>query len=315
MCRGARHRSPCWWLLCAGAASVTLPVAGPSQPPSPAPRQAPAPPLATQNPSAPAGSAAPAESAASHPGASDTTSGQPAATPLTETPADLVAAGDREHAAMRAPAALDDYERAIALDSTDYEALYKAAREAVDLGEFERDATKRQHDFDTGLRFARRAAALNPSAPDGHFHVARALGREALSVGGRKRIQYAKEVRSEALAALAADPNHPGALHVLGVWNAEVMRLSGIERFIARNLLGGGILGTASWKEAVRDLEQAVDAEPTRIVHHLDLGKIYGDIGNKAKAREQFQLVISMPPTDYNDPRYKQDAERQLARL
>ena len=30
--------------------------------------------------------------------------------------------------------------------------------------------------------------------------------------------------------AARLDPNHPGALHVLGVWNAEVMRLSGIER-------------------------------------------------------------------------------------
>ncbi len=125
--------------------------------------------------------------------------------------------------------------------------------------------------------------AANPTGPDGHFAVARALGRQALSVGGKKRIQFAKEVRAEALAALSNDPNHAGALHVMGVWNAEVMRLSGIERFIARNLLGGGILGTASWREAVRYMEESVAVEPKRIVHHLDLGKVYADIGEKAK--------------------------------
>jgi len=93
------------------------------------------------------------------------------------------------------------------------------------------------------------------------------------------------------------------------------MRLSGIERFIARNLLGGGILGTASWKDAVRYMEQSVAIEPKRVVHHLDLGKIYADIGDKAKAREQFEIVIATPAAEYNDPHYKQDAERRLAHL
>jgi tetratricopeptide (TPR) repeat protein len=242
-----------------------------------------------------------------------TTSDGPA--PAPQTAANYIATGDRDHAAMQPSAALADYEHAIALDSNDYEALYKAARDAVDLGEFEPDATVKQHDFDIALHFARRAVAVNPSGPDGHFHVARALGREALAVGGKKRIQYAKEVRSEALTALSEDPQHPGALHVMGVWNAEVMRLSGIERFIARNLLGGGILGTASWKDAVHYMEESVAIEPKRIVHHLDLGKIYADTGDKAKAREQFEMVMALPAAEYNDPHYKQDAEHQLARL
>jgi tetratricopeptide (TPR) repeat protein len=237
------------------------------------------------------------------------------AAPKEQTAADYIAAGDRDYLAMQAQPALADYEHAVALDSNSYEALYKAAREAVDLGEFEPDERIRQQDFDTGLRFARRAVAINPTGPDGHFHVARALGREALAVGGKKRIQYAKEVRAEALTALSTDPNHPGALHVMGVWNAEVMRLSSIERFIARTLLGGGILGTANWNDAVRYMEESVAIEPKRIVHHLDLGKIYADIGDKAKAREQFQLVLSLPAAEYNDPHYKQDAERRLTHL
>lgn len=232
-----------------------------------------------------------------------------------QTAANYVAAGDSERTALQPRQALGDFERAIALDSNNYDALYKASREAVDLGEFEANPAAKQQDFDMGLRFAERATVVNPTGPDGHFAVARVLGREALAVGGKKRIQFAKQVRAEALAALSYDPNHAGALHVMGVWNAEVMRLSGIERFIARNLLGGGVLGTASWKEAVRYLEEAVGIEPKRIVHHLDLGKVYADIGEKSKARQQFEIVLSTPVAEYNDPHYKEDAQRQLARL
>jgi tetratricopeptide (TPR) repeat protein len=229
--------------------------------------------------------------------------------------ADHIAAGDQERAAMHPDAALAEYERAIALDSSNYEALYKASREAVDLGEFEPNEATRKADFATALGYARRAVTANPAGADGHFAVARVLGRQALSVGGKARIRYAKEVRVEALAALKADSNHAGALHVLGVWNAEVMRLSGLERFIARNLLGGGVLGSANWQEAVRYMERSVAVEPQRIVHHLDLGKIYADIGDTAKAREQFQLVVSAVPAEYNDPHYQQDAQRRLAHL
>jgi tetratricopeptide (TPR) repeat protein len=255
------------------------------------------------NPSSPA-SAATTDSTAR--GTSDT---------IAETAAAYIAAGNRARAAMQADGALGDFTRAIGLDSTNYVALYSASREAVDLGEFESNPTAKHQDFDTGLLFARRAVAANPAGADGHFAVARALGREALSVGGKKRIEFAKEVRAEALTALSDDPQHAGALHIMGVWNAEVMRLSGIQRFIARTLLGGGILGTASWKEAVRYMEESVALEPNRIVHHLDLGKIYADIGNKAKAREQFETVLALPSTEYNDPHYKEDAQRQLARL
>jgi tetratricopeptide (TPR) repeat protein len=226
-----------------------------------------------------------------------------------------IADGDREHVAMHAGPALADYEQALASDSMNYEALYKAAREAVDLGEFDPTEATRTADYATALGYARRAVAVDSGGAEGHFHVARALGRQALAVGTKARIRYAKAVRAEALKALAIDPHHAGALHVMGVWNAEVMRLSGFERFIARNLLGGGILGSASWQEAVRYMEQSVAADPQRIVHHLDLGKIYADIGETAKARDQFELVLSSPLADFNDPQYQKDARNRLAKL
>ena len=232
-----------------------------------------------------------------------------------QSPAEHVALGDREHAAMNVSAALKHYEAAIAAEPTNYEALWKAAREAVDLGEFEGSKDERGRLYASAEQYARRAVQANPSDAEGHFHLARALGRNALTMGTKDRIKYAGVVRSQALEALKLDPKHPGALHVMGVWNAEVMRLNGFSRMIAKNFLGGKVFGEASWKEAQRYMEESVAAEPNRLIHHLDLAKIYADMDNTAKAREQFELVVRGPATEYNDPRYQQDAEQRLRDL
>ena len=60
-----------------------------------------------------------------------------------QTAAEHIALGDRDHAAMNAAGALQHYEAAIKLDPKIYEALWKASREAVDVGEFDADAKER----------------------------------------------------------------------------------------------------------------------------------------------------------------------------
>lgn len=235
-----------------------------------------------------------------------------------QSPAQHIAEGDSAHAALDPTAALAHYQAALAMDSTNYEALWKASREAVDLGEFEPDKIK-QHDYYTeGERLARRAVAADSTNAEGHFALARALGRVALTLGAHDRVKYGKAVRSEALAALSYDSLHAGALHVMGRWNAEIMRLSGFSRFFAKTFLGGGIFGQASWDSAVSYMEKSVAADPTRLVHHLDLAEIYRDRdheGDKARARAQFEAVIDGAVTEYNDRFYKKQAAAELAKL
>jgi tetratricopeptide (TPR) repeat protein len=232
-----------------------------------------------------------------------------------QTAAEHVLAGDRAHAALDAAAALEEYERALSLDPENYEGLWKASRDAVDLGEFTADKKRRAEYYRRGEGYARRAVAVNATDAEAHFHLARAVGVTALSLGVRDRVKYATEVRAEALRALERDPKHPGALHVLGVWNAEVMRLSGFERTIARTFLGGKVFGSASWADAVRYMEEAVAVDPHRLTHHLDLARIYRDRGEKAKSRDQYEAVIRGAVTEFNDAHYKRLAARELAAL
>ena len=232
-----------------------------------------------------------------------------------QSPAEHIALGDSAYTHFKPDEALTHYRAAIGSDSSNYEALWKAARSEIDLAEAEKDEGRRNQYSIAGESLARRAIKVNSQDAEAHFHLARALGRRALSVGVRDRVKFGTEVRAEALEALRLDPNHPGALHVMGVWNAEVMRLNGIQRFFAKNVLGGRVFGEASWDKAVSFMERAVAVDPDRIVHHLDLGKIYADVGDKAKARTQLELVVRGRRIDYNDPAYQREAQAALEKL
>ena len=241
-----------------------------------------------------------------------------AATAGAQTAAMHVAEGDSASAALNASAALHHYQAAIAIDSTDYAALWKASREAVSLGEFDTSKTQQKAFYQQGEGYGRRAVKADSTGADGWFALARAIGRNSLTLGKKERVHFAKEIRDDALTSLKYDSVNAGALHVMGRWNAEIMRLSGFSRFFAKTFLGGAVFDAASWDSAVVYMNRAVKIEPDRIVHHLDLGEIYLDRdhqGDKALAREQLTLVVNGTPTEYNDPFYKKQAQQQLAKL
>lgn len=226
-----------------------------------------------------------------------------------------MAAADSAYTRRDVAQALRHYLAAIAADSGNYAALWKASRTEVDLAE----AAPRGPGMDSLLTSAQRhaeaAIRVRPADAEGHFALARALGRRALSVGTMDRIRYSKVVRSEALEALKHDSLHAGALHVLGMWHAEVMRVNGLARVFARTFLGAQVFGLANWDEAQRLLEEAVRVDPTRIVHRLDLAGIYADRGERDQARAQYEWIAAAPITEPNDDLYKRQAAERLRRL
>jgi hypothetical protein len=135
-----------------------------------------------------------------------------------------------------------------------------------------------------------------------------AIGRTSLTLGKKARVQRATEIRAAALKAIELNPRQDGAFHVMGRWNAEIMRLSSIERFFAKSFLGGAVFSQASWDNAVAYMKRAVDVRPEFIYHHYDLALIYIDTKKWSLARQQLELIPPLPLIDVMDPVWKQEA-------
>jgi tetratricopeptide (TPR) repeat protein len=242
-----------------------------------------------------------------------------AAAPLgAQNVADHVSAGVAAREARDPAGALKHFQAALALDSMNYQANWEAALALIDIGKATPDEVKspaRDSLYALAEVYARRAATANPSDAEGHFALANAIGRASLTRSKKERVQRASEIRNEALRAIQLNPRHDGAYHVLGRWNAEIMRLSGATRFFAKNFLGGDVFNQASWEGAVSNMEKAVELNPRRIYHRLDLAEVYVDRGRYSDARTQLQRVEALPVSDPLDPTYKQQAAELLKKI
>lgn len=235
-----------------------------------------------------------------------------------QSPADHVALGTAAMQVHDLHTALAHYEAALALDSTGYEPSWRAALALLDEGEQIPDSGKspvRDSLYARAERLARRAVAADSNGAEGHFALAAAVGRASLTMGKKERIRRARVIRDEARRTLELDPRHDGAYHILGRWNAEIMRLSGLSRFLAKNLLGAGVFSQASWEEAVSDMERAVALDPGRLYHRLELAEIYVDRKRYDDARSELAQLAALPDREIMDSVYRERAESLAAKI
>jgi tetratricopeptide (TPR) repeat protein len=222
--------------------------------------------------------------------------------------------------ALEPMAALAAAKAVLAERPDSYGALWRAARSQVDIakrirGEHEYTRAIRDSVFAEAEAFARRAVAADSTDAEGHFMVSLALGELSRTRGGKERVNFAREIYDRAALALAFDPRHDGAHHVLGAWHAEIKRLSGVTRFFAKVLLGAGFMDRASWDSAAVHLERSVALDPDYIHHRLELAEIYVDMERWADAAAQLAAIPSLPTRDVLDDDHRARAAALLDRV
>ncbi|HKC46868.1 MAG TPA: tetratricopeptide repeat protein [Gemmatimonadales bacterium] len=251
-------------------------------------------------------------------------------------PAEHIALGDSARAALHAEESLRHYQAAVEElqhslgrgphDTTPItptnplycEALWKAAREISDVAKQilgNADSLKHRRDslYSVGRTWAEEAIRADSSVANSHFSLALVLGRLSRTRGGKERVRFGRIIYDETERTIRMDPRHDGAYHILGMWNAEVKRLSGFTRFAAKTFLGAGFMSRASWDSAVANMERAVQLNPQHVYHRLELAGVYLDVEQPAKAREQLQAIAGLPDGDPMDPYYKRLAAAALA--
>jgi tetratricopeptide (TPR) repeat protein len=228
-----------------------------------------------------------------------------------QTVPDLVATGVAAVDARNPVLGLKEFQGALAIDSMDYQANWRASIAAVDIGKQTPDSVPdpaRDSLYRLAERYATRAVTANPEGADGFFALANAIGRTSLTLGKKERVRRASEIRTDALKAIELNPRQDGAFHVMGRWNAEIMRLSGFQRFFAKSFLGGSVFNEASWDNAVAYMKKAIEIRPEFIYHHYDLALIYIDTKQWALARQQLESIPPLPLIDVMDPVWKREA-------
>jgi len=210
-------------------------------------------------------------------------------------------------------AALPFFLRAEALKPNDPFILREISKQYSDSTLGSQDAEVNRHCIEQALDYTKRAVALDPKNAVGVLSLAVCYGKLGLYADARDKVGYARMVKQYALEAIELDPSYAYAHHVLGRWNYEVAGLGRTKRFLVKLIDGG--LPDASFEEAVRQLQRAVELDPNVMAHRLELGFAYLNDGRDAEARACFQQVLTMPKRELYDDECFARAHEGLARL
>lgn len=226
---------------------------------------------------------------------------------------DLIKKGDDFDLKLQASEALDFYLAAEKLDPKSASLLLRIARQYRHLMA---DATTREEKIrlaDIGLDYALRAAALAPNDSDAQLSPAISYGKMVPLQGLKEQIASARRIKDAVDKAIQLDPHNDLAWNVLGRWNKVLADVSGLKRAVGSLLYGE--LPTGSNAEAVLCFQKAIEINPNRLMHYIELGQTYAQMGRAGDARRLIAKGLAMPDVEKDDPEIKRRGRETLAKL
>jgi tetratricopeptide (TPR) repeat protein len=178
------------------------------------------------------------------------------------------------------------------------------------------DASAKQDKLRLGyvaLDYSTRAAAAGPQDCDAQLATAITLGKMLPYLPTKEQIAASPRIKESVDKALQLDPRNDTAWHILGRWHRVLADVNAVKRALAQVLYGG--LPKGSLTEAERAMKKAIELNPNRLMHYVELGRIYAQMGRKDEAREFINKGLGMPDTEKDDPETKQRGRETLAKL
>jgi tetratricopeptide (TPR) repeat protein len=163
------------------------------------------------------------------------------------------------------------------------------------------------------LDYSTRAAACGPKDCDAQLAPAITLGKMLPYLPRKEQVSASPRIKESVDKALAINPHDDTAWHILGRWNRVLAEVSSAKRLVAGLIYGQ--LPKGSIEEAERDMKKAIAINPRRLMHYIELGRIYAEMGRKQEAREFINKGLAMPDTEKDDPETKQRGRETLAKL
>ena len=226
---------------------------------------------------------------------------------------DLIQKGDVHDRQFRAKEALEYYLPAEKLDPNNADVLTRIARQYRHLMTDARSKSEKLRLGNIAVSYSRRAAALAPNDSDAQLSPAISHGKMLSFLSSREQVEASRVIKASAEKAVKLNPRNDLAWHVLGRWHRVLADLSPIKRAIAPLLYGK--LPEARNEDAVACFQKAIAINPNRLMHYIELGRTYAQMGKTEEARRYLQKGLSMPNTEKDDPELKERGREALAKL
>jgi len=198
--------------------------------------------------------------------------------------------------------AADLWRAQLASNRQDFDAAWKLARADYWLGGRAPEGERRAL-LEDGIEMGRKAVALRPNRPEGHFWIAADMGALAESFGLRAGLKYRKPIREELETVLRLDPafQQGSADRALGRWYFRVPRLFG-----------------GSHKLAEQHLRRSLTYNTNSTASLFFLAELLLDDGRTADARVYLQKTLDAPlDPDWTpeDREFKEKARSLLSKM
>jgi tetratricopeptide (TPR) repeat protein len=229
-------------------------------------------------------------------------------------PADeFIEKGDLFSAKLQATDALNCYLPAEKLGPNNVHLLVRISREyrhlMSDAGKLgEKLALGR-----TAIDYAKRAATLAPDDPEAQLAVAISYGKLEPFEGIRERLEASRFIKDAADKVVKLDPGNDLGWHVLGRWHLAFADIAPAMRTLAQ--LAYGKLPDSTYEDATRCFEKAIELNPNRLMHYIELGRVYAHMGRIDDARSFLTHGLAMRDTEKDDPETKRQGQELLANL
>jgi len=226
---------------------------------------------------------------------------------------ELVTKGDAFDVKLQASEALAYYLPAEKLEPNNVRLLVRIARQYRHLMA---DATASNEKLRLGriaLNYAERAPELAPNDSEAQLSIAISYGKMLPLLGIKEQIEASRRIKETADKAIRLDPYNDLAWHVLGRWNRVLADVNLVKRGVASLVYGK--LPQTTTEEAVRCFQRALELNPNRLMHYVELGRAYAQMGRTAEARQFIEKGLAMPDAEKDDPETKRRGRETLAKL
>ncbi len=225
----------------------------------------------------------------------------------------LIQQGEALDQKYQAEDALTFYLPAEKLQPDNADLLVKIARQYIYRMTSLESAEEKLASAKTAQVYAERAVKADPKNSDAHLSIAVSLGRQIQLQGGREKVAASKPIKESAEKAAKLNPRNDYAWHILARWHQGIAGANSLMLSLARLIYGE--IPPASNADAVKYFEKAIALRPDRLIHHMELGRTYAQMGKTDEARQLINKALAMPNREKDDAETKERGRKTLAAL